>query len=94
MAVQNITTYKLKHPVTIGSETITEVKFRRIKGKDMRSLPGDPRSYTMGTIMDLAAKVMGEASVLLDEMDSEDVVEVASIVGELLNAGQPTGATG
>jgi hypothetical protein len=85
--------YTLKHPVKIGSETITEVKFGRIKGKHMRSLPGDPKLYTLGTIMDLAGKVMGESSILLDEMDSEDVTGVCDIVGELLSAGQPTGET-
>lgn len=83
--------YKLKHPITIGSETHTEVKIGRIKGKHMRALPGDPKLYTMGVIMDLAAKVMGESSVLLDEMDAEDLTEVCAIVGERLDGGQTTG---
>lgn len=85
--------YKLKHPVTLGSETFTEVKIGRIKGKHMRALPGDPKLYTMGVIMDLAAKVMGESSALLDEMDGEDIAEVAELVGERLAGGQQTGAT-
>lgn len=84
-------TYPLKHPVTIGTQTHTEVKIGKVKGKHMRSLPGDPKLYTMGIIMDLAAKVMGESSVLLDEMDAEDLVEVAGIVGERLAGGQATG---
>lgn len=83
--------YKLKHPVTIGSETFTEVKIGKVKGKHMRTLPADPKSYTMGVIMDLAAKVMGESAVLLDEMDAEDLVEVCGIVGERLAGGQATG---
>lgn len=84
--------YTLKTPITIGSETHTEVKIGRIKGKHMRALPGDPKLYTMGVIMDLAAKVMGESAVLLDEMDSEDLLEVAGIVGERLGGGQAIGA--
>jgi len=84
-------TYKLKHPVTLGSETVEEVKIGSIKGKHMRSLPGDPKLYTMGVIMDLAGKVMGESAVLLDEMDSEDLLEVCGIVGERLGAGQKIG---
>lgn len=86
-----IITYTLKHPITIGSETHTEVKIGKIKGKHMRSLPGDPKLYTMGVIMDLAAKVMGESSVLVDEMDAEDLMEVANLVGERLAGGQATG---
>lgn len=84
-------TYTLKTPITIGSETHTEVKIGKIKGKHMRILPGDPKLYTMSIIMDLAAKVMGESAILLDEMDSEDVLEVAGIVGERLGGGQATG---
>ena len=87
-------TYTLKHPIALGSETHTEVKIGRIKGKHMRALPADPKSYTMGTMMDMAAKVMGESAILLDEMDSEDLMEVVAIVGERLGAGPMTGETG
>ena len=88
---QNPVTYPLKHPVTIGSETHTEVVIGRIKGKHMRALPADKADYNMGVIMDLAAQVMGESSVLLDEIDAEDLMEVCGIVGERLAGGLPTG---
>jgi hypothetical protein len=87
-------TYTLKHPITIGSEIHTEVKIGRIKGKHMRALPADPKSYTVGIIMDMAAKLMGESAIVLDEMDGEDLQEVLSIVGERLGSGLPTGGTG
>lgn len=87
------TVYKLKHPVQIGSETHTEVKIGRIKGKHMRALPADPKLYTLGTMMDLAAKVMGESSMLLDEMDNEDLEGVLEIVGERIGGGRETGRT-
>ena len=85
--------YTLKHPVVIGTETINELKFGRVKGKHMRPLPTDPKLYTMGTMMDLACKVTGQPSIVFDEMDSEDLVEVMEIVGELFGAGPTTGAT-
>lgn len=87
------TVYQLKHPVAIGTEIHTEVKIGRIKGKHMRSLPADPKAFTMGVIMDLAAKAMGESSAVLDEMDAEDLTEVCGIVGEQLTGGLPTGVT-
>lgn len=87
----NGTTYTLKHPITIGSETHTEVKLGRLKGKHMRALPADMAQLTLGTIMDLAAKMMGESAVLLDEMDAEDVTEVCAIVGERMAGGLGTG---
>lgn len=85
--------YTLKHPVVIGTETITELTFGRVKGKYMRSLPADPKLYTMDTMLVLAAKVTNQVSLVFDEMDSEDVVEVMEIVGELFGAGPITGGT-
>jgi hypothetical protein len=91
--VDGKTVYPLAHPVELAGEIITEVTIGRIKGKHMRKLPADPKEYTLGTIMDLAAKAMGETSVLLDEMDSEDVQGVCEIVGERFSGGQATGET-
>lgn len=91
MAVKD--SHTLKHPVVIGTETIRELKFGRVKGKYMRSLPADPKLYTMGTMMDLASKVTGQSSLVFDDMDSEDLVEVMEIVGELFGVGPTTGET-
>lgn len=87
------TKYTLIHPVTLGSVTHEEVEIGRIKGKYMRDLPADPARYTVGVMMDLAAKMMGESSALLDEMDAEDVGGVLKIVGELSGSGLLTGGT-
>lgn len=84
-------TYQLKHPVQVGSETVTELKIRPMKPKHLRNLSVDPKSYTMGTIMDLAAKLTGQPSVVFDEMDMEDWEEVSAIVGERFAGGQSTG---
>jgi hypothetical protein len=81
--------YPLKYPVELAGETITEVIIRRIKGKHLRAL-GDANNPSMDDILSLAAKVMGESSVLLDEMDAEDVMEVCDLVGKRLNHGRRT----
>jgi hypothetical protein len=82
--------YTLKYPVELAEELITKVTIGRIKGKHLRAL-GDANSPSMDDVMALAAKVMGESSVLLDEMDAEDVVEVCEIVGKRLKSGRRTG---
>lgn len=92
--LKDIEVYPLKHPVELSGELVTEVTIGRLKGKHMRSLPADTKAYTVGVIMDLAAKLMGESSVLLDEMDSEDVQEVCEIVGERFGGGPATGNKG
>lgn len=83
--------YKLKTPIEMGSETITEIEIGDIKGKHMRNLPGDPKLYNMGVIMELASKVTKQPGAVLDEMDCEDLLEVCGIVGERLGAGQKIG---
>ena len=80
--------YQLKKPVVAGSETITEITIGDIKGKHMRALPGDPKAYTMGTIMELAQRITGQPSIVFDEMDSADLMEICAIVGERLDGGQ------
>lgn len=85
--------YTLKHPVSVGSETFTHIEIGTIKGKHMRALPGDPKAYTMGTIMELAQRISGQPSLVFDEMHADDLMEVCAIVGELLDGGQSTGKT-
>lgn len=84
-------TYKLKTPIEMGSETITEIQIGQIKGKHMRALPADPKLFNMGVMMDLASKITAQPGAVLDEMDSEDLMEVLGIVGERLGAGQKIG---
>lgn len=84
-------TYKLKTPIELGTETITEVTIGKIKGKHMRSLPANPSDFTMDVLMNLASKVTAQSGAVFDEMGSEDLVEVLGIVGERLGAGQGTG---
>jgi hypothetical protein len=82
--------YELQYPVELAGETVSQVVIGRIKGKHLRSLKR-PNAPSMDDIMALAAQVMGESGLLLDEMDAADVLEICDRVGERFNVGRRTG---
>lgn len=82
-------TVKLKRPFTIGETEYSELTFKRPKARHLRGLPLDP---DMGDILDFSAKLCGEAPHVIDELDAEDVMEVAAVVADFLPTGLPTGS--
>lgn len=73
------TVYPLKSPIQNGSDTITELRFRKLKAKDMRGFPMENR--TMGHVLDIVGKVCGQPPNVIDELSAEDLEEVSSIIG-------------
>lgn len=73
------TVYPLKKPIQRGSETISELRFRKLKAKDLRSFPIEGR--TMGHMLDIVGKVCAQPPDVMDELSAEDLQEVSSIVG-------------
>lgn len=73
------TVYPLKRPITVGTETVTELRFRAPKAKDMRSFPLEGR--TIGHVLDIVGKLCGQPTVVIDELSAEDLEEVSSIAG-------------
>lgn len=83
-------TLKLKHPIKYGSEEIQELTFKKPKAKDLRGLKIGS-TLTMGDIIDLGAKMSGNAPSVLDELEVDDLMEVAEIVGNFIGSSQETG---
>lgn len=72
---------KLVEPITFGSETIKEVVLKAPKGKHLKLLPPNP---ALKDILNMASKVSGVSSAVIDEMCSTDVIAIAEAMGELL----------
>lgn len=85
-------TLKLKEPIQFGSETITELRFRAPKAKDLRPLPAEGPK-TQGDSIDLAGRLCGQPSVVMDELGLEDLAEVSSIIEAFMPSGPATGGT-
>ena len=83
--------YKLTEPVPMGSETVTELEFRKPTGKDLRGMAGDPTGYTLGTFLDFASDLTGEPPAVFDALCLEDTMAVVAIAGGFIASGRPTG---
>lgn len=80
----------LKHPFDFGDRKISELTFQRLKGKHLRKLGQQP---TMNDLLELASKSAGEPPAVFDEMDAEDVMQVAEVIGDFLGGSLPTGGS-
>lgn len=89
--MSGIKVYKLQHPVAWGSETISELKFRRPKGGDLMHINGTP---TMEDLGKLASKVSNTEMAVIKELDIDDYMKVMEIVGDFFTSSLPTGANG
>lgn len=82
------TTFKLNTPIKFGENTITELQLRRPKGKDLRRLGQDIR---IGDLLDIASKLAGQAPAVIDELDGEDTMRLAEVIGDFLGRSPATG---
>lgn len=81
-------TLQLQYPITFKSgESITELRFRRVKMKDMKNLPKDDVS---SAVM-LVARLTGEPPSTIDELDAMDMDKAKEILQDFLPKSPETG---
>jgi len=78
----------LAYPIDWGDETISELRLRRPKGKDLEHMSAEP---TMKELMMVAQKCAKVPRRVIEELDSEDVMELVEAVADFLESGQRTG---
>lgn len=88
MAKDNKITVVLSVPIEFGSETITELVFKRPKAKHFRSMPNDPGVSDM---LNLAGNICGQPTPVIDELDVEDMNKVMDVVADFIEDGPTTG---
>lgn len=86
-------TYKLKHPVkwTVdGQEKSVDVlEIQRPKGKHLKKIKiGNDGAVPLEQVLDLLGGITDYPTPFYDEMDAEDVMELAGIVADFLGGGQ------
>lgn len=83
-------TYALQTPVKLGEqgELVTELAFREPRAKDFRNMPLDIK---MGDMIDLAGKLCGQTSAVMDLLSAADLFAVLERVGDFMPAGLQTG---
>lgn len=80
--------YKLKYPVALGEETITEVALRRPKGKDLRAMRD---GESVGESLELIGRLCGQPKNVIDELDAIDIQGISEIVDGFAVSSPPTG---
>lgn len=90
------TTLKLKYPFewatgdSAGKQEVTEVGFRRPKGKDIK---GMGKEVSLSDLLNIAAKISEFTPRFFDEMDAVDCMAVSEVIGDFLDDGPSTGKT-
>lgn len=84
----NPVAYKLKVPIVLGTETISELKFKKPKLKHLRALDGVDGS--MSIIAIFVEKLAGLNPIQVDELDPADFEGIAEIVKSFFPNAQVT----
>ena len=82
---------KLKHPVTVANNAISEVTIKRPTVKDLKAFDGSSGDFIR--MFNLMLCLTGLLAVEMEEIDAEDYMEMTDVVDGFLGGGQPTGKT-
>ena len=82
-------TIVLKEPVSLGEETISELKFVKAKAKHFKGFKLDNMDFP--SFLKIAANLCGQTDTCMDELSPSDAFEVVTYVGKLLVPTHPTG---
>jgi hypothetical protein len=89
---QEIKTYQLKRPVTVGEYTCTEVKLCRPKTKDFVAVGSQPLDTTEAIVL-LLSSISGIPEVVISRFDIDDIsilrIEAIRIVDAYFSAEIP-----
>lgn len=85
----DVKTITLKHPVTVGGITVTELNLKRLKAKHMKGIGAN--ADPMAAAIKIVSKLSGQLEVVIDELDIEDLQEVSSYIESFIDLGLPTG---
>lgn len=83
--------YKLKTPIQFGSQEITELEFRTMEAGDLRGMSLDVKNMGFSEMLDLLAKLCGQAPGVVNRMTLTDAMGAMTVLGKLLPVGLPTG---
>lgn len=82
----------LSTALTVGSETITELKLEKPKAKHLREISAESES-PMSMILDVAGACAGLPPSVMDEIEAADAMKVVNEFGPFVMGGLETGAS-
>lgn len=72
---------ELSEPVQFGSETVTTLRLREPRGRDIRRLKSDP---TCDDLLSMAARLSGYPDKVIDDLAAKDAIRLIGELGPLL----------
>lgn len=85
---KSATTLKLNYPIEYQGATISELKVRRPKGRDMRFLPSGDNVSVEG-MFPFFALLSGVDEQVIDEIDAADLNALGQLVNDFLSQNKP-----
>ena len=82
-------TIKLQTAIERGTETITEIVVSKPKGKHFKKLPTEPK--TVAELWPFMCAICNQPPSVLDELDSDDFLEVMQVVENFIPGALQTG---
>ncbi|GMO48524.1 MAG: hypothetical protein Pg6C_11080 [Treponemataceae bacterium] len=67
--------YTLKHPVTVGEHTCTELRLKRPKTKDFIAVGTNPLG-TVAADVALLSSITGEPEIVIEQIDIDDFAKL------------------
>jgi hypothetical protein len=89
-AADRAITLQLVTPITHGNTTWTELEMQPLRGRHMRSLPGDPRQITIGNLLEIGQGMAAVPDGIIDDLGPEDIRNVMDVVNAFLGRIQGT----
>lgn len=85
-------TVTLVYPIKFGEQTITELKFRPLTGKEMRLSSGSARDlFAQSTLLEYAGILSGQPLHIIDLLQGVDAIEVIEAITGFFIASRKTG---
>ena len=80
----------LKHPIQLGTETITELKvMKRLRARQFKGIPA--QNILFDHMLVLIGKLTGQPPSVIEELDSEDLFPAMELVNDFLPNSLTTG---
>lgn len=86
------TILRLQHPYEWGGETVDSLKIRPMRARDMRGIPADGGTISVGTFLGVAETCCGMVAKEIDQLAPADVMRLVAVLAQDFAGGpQPGG---
>ena len=84
-------TVKLKKPLTVGDETITELTFRPMNGRLAKQVKTDT-DHAFGMLLAVTEASCGVTAAVTNQLEGDDLDEVLAVAQDFTPGGRRIGA--